>query len=48
MFSTSKTPYLANQKAFIKYKSQQSINRYSEYLLNEQYELFDSFESMPF
>lgn len=45
---TSKTPYLANQKAFIKYKSQQSINRYSEYLLNEQYELFDSFESSHF
>ncbi|MBS6202226.1 MAG: hypothetical protein KH702_10595 [Ruminococcus bicirculans] len=41
---TSKTPYLANQKAYIKYKMQKSINRYSEYLLNEQHDMFEDFE----
>lgn len=41
---TSKTPYLANQKAYIKYKMQKSINRYSEYLLNEQHDIFEDFE----
>lgn len=38
---TSKTPYLVNQKAYIKYKMQKSINRYSEYLLNEQHDIFE-------
>lgn len=41
---TSKTPYLENQKAFIRYKSKHSVNKYAQSLLDEQLSLFDSFE----
>ena len=43
-FFTYKTPYLENQKAYIKYKESKSINRYAEFQLEKQYELLDYFE----
>lgn len=45
---TSKTPYLASQKAFVKHKTARAVNKYAQSLLSEQLSLFDSFENNHF
>ena len=46
-FSLQRPRILLIRKAYIKYKMQKSINRYSEYLLNEQHDIFEDFEVKP-
>ncbi len=41
---TSKTPYLNVQKSYLRYKAQKSNSSYCKALLNEQINIFESFE----
>lgn len=43
-FFTYKTPNLSGNKSYVEYKKERSINRYAEFMLNEQYELLDRLE----
>lgn len=43
-FFTYKTPNLSCNKSYVEYKKQNSINKYAEFMLDEQYKLLDRFE----